>query len=98
MPTYKLVFLTADIGNVHVVSGGTEIFQFLAGEDVNGDKMDLGVTVLPSLGGRHFDNLAGTALDDDEPVLPQGRALHGEGGGSTSIGALEGNLMLLRRR
>ena len=27
---------------------------------VNGDKVNLGVTVLSSLGGGHFDNLAGT--------------------------------------
>lgn len=28
---------------------------------VNGDKVDLGVTVLPGLGGGHVDDLAGTA-------------------------------------
>lgn len=49
----------------------------LVGEDVNGNKMDLGVSVLASLGGGHVDDLAGTALDDDVAVLAKGRALKG---------------------
>ena len=61
------------------MGGRAEIFQLLAGEDVDGDEMDLCVAVLAGLGGGHFDNLARTVLDDDEAVLPQGRALHGEG-------------------
>ena len=32
---------------------------------VNGDKVNLGVTVLSGLGGGHVDDLAGPALDDD---------------------------------
>ena len=56
------------------------------------------MTVLASLGGGHLDDLAGTVLDDDEAVLPQSRALHGEGGGGTGIGALEGVLMLQAKR
>jgi hypothetical protein len=92
--THELVLSTADVGDVHVVSGRAEIFQLLGGEDVDGDKMDLGVTVLASLGGGHLDNLARAVLDDDEAVLPQSRALHGVGGGGTGIGALEGVLML----
>jgi hypothetical protein len=76
------------------VGGGAEIFELLAGEDVNGDQMDLGVTVLSGLGGGHLDDLAGAVLDADETVLPQGRALHGVGGRGTRIGAVEGVLML----
>jgi hypothetical protein len=49
----------------------------LVGEDINGNKMDLGVTVLTSLGGGHVDDLAGTALDDDVAVLAKGRTLKG---------------------
>lgn len=45
---------------------------------VNGDKVDLGVTVLSSLGGGHVDDLAGSALDHDVTVLPEGRALHAD--------------------
>ena len=92
--TYKLVFLAADIGHIHVVGGWAEIFKFLGSENINGDKMNLGMTVLSGLGGGHFDNLARTALDHDETVLPQGRALHGVGGRSTGIGALKSNIML----
>ena len=71
-----------------------ELFKLLGGEDVNSDQVNLGVTVLASLGGGHFDDLARAVLDDDETVLPQSRALHGVGLRSTGIGALEGVLML----
>jgi hypothetical protein len=67
------------------VGRGGQILELLAGEDVDGDKMDLGVTVLAGLGGGHVDNLARAALDNDVTVLPQGRALHGEGGGGTGL-------------
>jgi hypothetical protein len=92
--TYELVLLAADVGDVHVVGGGAEIFKLLRSEDVDGNQMDLGVTVLAGLRGGHLDDLAGTVLDDDEAVLPQSRTLHGVGGGGTGIGALEGVLML----
>lgn len=73
-----------------------KIFELLSSKDINGHKMDFGVTVLASLGGRHFHNLAGTTLDHHETVLPQSRALHGICGRSPRIGALEGMLMLVR--
>lgn len=57
-----------------------QIFELLAGEDIDGDHMDFCVAVLAGLGGAHLDNLAGSLVDDDEPVLSEGRALHGEGG------------------
>jgi len=93
--THKLVFTAGDVGDVHVVGGRAEIFELLAGEDVDGNKMDLGVTMLASLGGGHFDDLARAVLNDDEAVLPQGRALHGVGGRGTGIGALERVLLML---
>jgi hypothetical protein len=77
------------------VGGGRQVFQLLASEDVYGDQVDFGVTVLASLGGGHIDDLAGTALDDDEAVLSQGRALHGVGERSASVGGLEGVFMLV---
>jgi hypothetical protein len=76
------------------VGGWAKIFVLLASEDVDGDQVDLGVTVLAGLGGGHVDNLAWAALDDDVTVLPQSGALHGEGERSTGIGAVEGDLML----
>ena len=95
--TYKLVLAAGDVGDIHVVGRGAEIFVLLAGEDVEGDQMDLGVTVLASLGSRHVDDLAGTALDDYETVLAQGRALHGIGRRRTGVGRVEGVLMLYGR-
>lgn len=77
------------------MGGGRKILVLLASEDVDSDEMDLGVTVLASLGGRHVDNLAGAALDHDETVLAQSRALHGESERSAGIGRLEGNIMML---
>ena len=76
------------------MSRGAKFFELLASEDIDGNQMDLGVTVLSSLGGGHIDDLAGTVLDHDETVLPQGRALHGEGGRGAGIGGLESVLML----
>ena len=73
---------------------GTKILEFLAGKDIDRDKMDLGVTVLSGLGGAHLHDLARAALDDDETVLAEGGTLHRIGSGGASIGALEGVLML----
>lgn len=92
--THELVLLAADVRDVHVMGGRAKIFELLAGEDVDGDQMDLSVTVLASLRGGHLDNLARAVLDADEAVLPQSRALHRVGKRSTGIGALEGVLML----
>ena len=94
---YQLVFLSDNVGNVHVVGGGAEFFEFLASEDVDSDEMDLSVTVLSSLGGGHVDDLARTVLDDNEAVLSQGRTLDGVGGRGASIGGLEGVLFMLER-
>jgi len=44
----KLVFSTVDVWNVHIVSGGREIFQFFAGEDINGNQVNLSMPVLAS--------------------------------------------------
>jgi len=90
----KLVFLTCNIWDIHVVSGWAKFFELLTGEDIDGGKMDLCVTVLTSLGGRHVDDLAWAVLDADEAVLSQGRALHGVGSRGTGIGALKGVFML----
>lgn len=91
----ELVFVTADVGDIHVVGGGRDILELLAGEDVNGDQVNLGVTVLASLGGRHVDNLAGAALDHNMSVLAKSRALHRVGERRASTGGLEGVLFVL---
>lgn len=71
-----------------------EFFELLAGEDIDGDEMDLGVTVLTSLGGGHINDLARAVLDANEAVLSQGRTLHGVSGRGASVGGLEGVFML----
>lgn len=76
------------------MGGGGQILKLLASEDIDGDDVDLGVTVLAGLGGGHLDDLAGTTLNDDVTVLPQSRALHGVGGRRAGIGRLEGNVVL----
>lgn len=53
------------------MGGWAKFFELLASEDVNGNKMDLGVTVLAGLGGRHVDDLAWAALDHNEAVLAE---------------------------
>lgn len=52
-----------------------EIFELLASENVNGDQMHLGVSVLAGLRRGHVDDLAGAALDAHVAVLAQSRAL-----------------------
>ena len=47
--------------------------------------MDLGMTVLPRLGGGHLYNLAGTTLEDNVAVLAEGGALGGVGVRGTGI-------------
>ena len=73
--TYELVLATCDVGDVHVVGGRAQFFELLASEEVNGNQMDLGVTVLSRLGGAHVDDLAGAVLDADKTVLPQSRKI-----------------------
>lgn len=77
---------------------GAEIFVLLAGEDVESDKVDLGVAVLARLGGGHVDNFARATLDDDEAVLAQSRALHGKGERRAGVGGLERDIVLKRAR
>jgi hypothetical protein len=96
--THQLELAAGDVGNVHVVGGRAKILVLLAGEDVESDEMDLGVTVLAGLGGGHVDNLARAVLDHDKPVLSQSRALHGVGERGTGVGRLEGNIMVLWSR
>ena len=92
--TYKLIFLAGDIGDIHIMGRGTEIFQLLAGKNIDGDEMDLGMSVFSGLGGAHFDDFARAALDNDEAVFAERRALHRIGGRGAGISALEGVLML----
>jgi hypothetical protein len=91
---YKLELAAGDVGNVHVVGGRGQLLELLAGEDVDGDQVDLGVTVLAGLGGGHVDDLARAVLDDNVTVLAESGTLHGVGGRGTRIGGVEGHLML----
>ena len=52
------------------------------------------MTVIAGLRGRHVNDLAGSALDDDVAALSHGRTLHGVGGGGTGIGGLEDVLLV----
>lgn len=94
-PTYQLVLSAGDVWYVHIVGRRGEVFELAAVEDVEGNKMDLGVAVLASLRSRHVNDLARTTFDHNVAVLPKRRALHGKGGRRTGIGGLEGDFMLL---
>ena len=93
--TYKLHFLAGHVRDVHVVGGRAQFFQLFAGEDIQSNKVDLGVTVLSGLGGGHVNDLTGAVLDHNETILAESGTLHGEGGGGTGISALKGVFMLL---
>ncbi|KAK5624909.1 hypothetical protein RRF57_000625 [Xylaria bambusicola] len=55
--------------------------------------MDLGVAVLAGLRSRHVGNLAGASLDNNKPVLAEGRALCGNG--QRGVGATAVELVVL---
>ena len=55
--------------NVHVVSGWWQIFEFLASEDVDGDQVNLCVTMLSSLWSWHIDDFTWSIVDDNVTVL-----------------------------
>jgi hypothetical protein len=78
------------------VGGGTKLFVLLGSEDVDTNEMDLGMTVLACLGGRHIDDLAGTTLDDHETVLSKSGTLLEEGGRGGSANLAKVVVMLLR--
>lgn len=58
-----LIILTFDVGDIHVVGGGANIFILLARENINTDQVNFSVTVLACLGGGHFNNFAWASLE-----------------------------------
>ena len=76
------------------MSGRGEILEFLAGENVDSNQMDLGVAMLAGLGGGHVHNLARASLDHDVAVLAQSRALHRVRRRGAGIGRFKSVLML----
>jgi hypothetical protein len=48
---------TGHVGDVSSVGRGDDVLVLLAGEDINGSEVTLGVSVLSSLGGRHGRDL-----------------------------------------
>jgi len=91
----ELVLAAGDVRHVHVVRRGRNVLVLPVGEDVRGHQVDLGVTVLAGLRGRHVDDLAGAALDHDVAVLAQGRALLGVGERGAGVGGLEVDVLSL---
>lgn len=92
----QLVLLADDVGDIHVVGGWADILVLLAGENVDTDEIDLGVTVLAGLRGAHVDNLAGLAGNVDESILAEGRALDWVEKGGTRGGGIEGLIFFFR--
>lgn len=88
--------LSEDVGDIHVVSGRAKLFQLLIGKNVDRDQVDLGVTVLASLGSRHINDLARAALNNDVSTLAEGRALHGERQRGAGAALIEVMVMLQR--
>lgn len=84
-----------DVWNLHVVGRWRQVLQLLTSENVNGDQVNLGVTVLTGLRSGHVDNLTWSTLDDNVTVLSQSRTLHWEGQSGTGIGGLKGVLKLV---
>lgn len=47
------------------MGGWGEILQLLSSENIDGSQVNLSVSVLSGLGGRHVDDLARSSLDDN---------------------------------
>jgi len=92
---HETVFITGDVGDIHIMGRRGDIFELLAGKDIDGDEVNFCVTVLARLGGGHVNDLAGPALDHDVSVLPESRALHRVGKRGPRTGRLELVLVLL---
>ena len=80
---------TLNLGDLDVMGRGAQILELLTGEDVDGDEVNLSMTVLSSLGGRHLNNLARVTLDDNVSTLAEGGGLSGGGGISVGFGHFE---------
>eukprot|EP00413_Alexandrium_margalefii_P048121 CAMPEP_0204605814 /NCGR_PEP_ID=MMETSP0661-20131031/58711_1 /ASSEMBLY_ACC=CAM_ASM_000606 /TAXON_ID=109239 /ORGANISM="Alexandrium margalefi, Strain AMGDE01CS-322" /LENGTH=222 /DNA_ID=CAMNT_0051617083 /DNA_START=150 /DNA_END=817 /DNA_ORIENTATION=- len=81
--------------DVEVVRRGAQVLKLLAGEDVNGHDVRLGVAVLPSLRGRDLCDLAGVPLDHHVRPLLDLPSLHRVGHGRACVGGLEGMLVIV---
>lgn len=81
-----LIILAANVWNINVVGGRTDIFVLLVGEDINAHQVHLGVTVLAGLRGGHLHNLARAPLDHHEAVLAKCRTLQRESLRGTGAG------------
>eukprot|EP00736_Rhodelphis_marinus_P007174 Rmarinus@m.7117 len=77
------------VRNIHIVSGRNHILKLLVGEDINCDKVTLSVTMLPSLGRTHIDNLAGATLDYHVTILADLASFRGVCQRSTGITGFE---------
>lgn len=100
-----LIITTNNVWDIHVMCGRTDIFVFLVSKYINSHEVHLnanvisrnafvktihlGVPMLSSLGGRHFDYLARATFEHNKPILPQGRTLCWISFRSTSISRLE---------
>jgi len=76
------------------VGGGDHILELLAGEDVNGQEIALGVAVLPRLGDRDVEHLAGLSLDHHVAALLDGSGLHRDDLGRSGVGVLDGIILV----
>ena len=57
--------------------------------DIECNHVELGVAVLPGLGGGYLHDLGGMVLNHDEATLAESRSLHGEGLRSPGVSLFE---------
>ncbi len=91
----NLIIFLDHVGNVDVVGGGANVLILAASEDINADDVRLSVAVLAGLGGTDISNLARTLVDDDVATFTKETRLHGNRGGGTGIGGVNGKVLLL---
>jgi len=71
--------------DVDGVGGWAELLTGVTGEDIVGEELALGMSVLSGLGDGNILDLAGLALDHDVSTLADRTGLNGDGHGGTGI-------------
>lgn len=85
----NLQVIPGDIRNVDVVSWWTQIFVLFPRKNIQGNEMNLCMSMFPSLGGGHLHHFTWTTFDHDESSLSKSRTLHWVGGWSSCICTLK---------
>lgn len=76
--THQLIFLFVNTWDVGVIGTRNNILKFFTCEDINANKMNLGMSMFAGFRCRHVNNLAGPTLYHNMSISSQSRTCHWE--------------------